>query len=360
MKKRKNILICPLDWGLGHATRMVPIIDLFLEKGAHITIAADNGPLEFLKLRFPNCDFIKLKGFEAKYPKGDNMAFKIALQFPSMLRAAKIARRHLKEIIEKQKIDIVISDNRYELSHKDVYSVFISHQINIQTKGVQTIFKPLINSIINNYVKKFNELWIPDFEGDENLSGILSHKVKPPIDNFFFIGPLSRFSNVEIVDLPKKYDIMAILSGPEPQRSIFEELLEKELLKSGLKCIMLSAKPNLNKQESIKNILKISHLPDKEFAQTIMESELIISRPGYSTLMDLVHFGKKAIFIPTPGQTEQEYLADMLKHKKHYFSQKQSDFDLKSALSENKNFGPLKIHTNNNTLKDRVDFLLNL
>ncbi|PLX04432.1 MAG: glycosyltransferase [Marinilabiliales bacterium] len=360
MKKQKKILICPLDWGLGHATRMVPVIDLLLEKGAHITIAADNGPLEFLKLRFPNCDFIKLKGFEAKYPKGKNMAFKMAMQFPAMIKAAKMAKIQLEEIIEKHKIDVVISDNRYELSTENAYSVFMTHQLNIQVKGIQSIFKPLINSIINGYIRKYNELWIPDFEGEENLSGILSHSVKPPIDNYFFIGPLSRFSTFELKKLPKKYDIMAILSGPEPQRSIFEKLLEKELLNSGLKCIMLSAKPNLNKQLNIKNILKVSHLPDNEFAQTIMESELIISRPGYSTIMDLAHFGKRAIFIPTPGQTEQEYLADTLKQKKHYFSQKQSDFDLTAALSENKSFKPIKLRTSNNILKERVDFLVNL
>jgi len=360
LKKQKKILICPLDWGLGHATRMVPVIELILSKGALVTIAADNGPLEFLKLRFPNCDFIKLKGFEAKYPKGDNMAFKMAMQFPAMIRAARKAKNQLEEIIEKHKIDVVISDNRYELSTENAYSIFITHQLNIQAKGIQSIFKPLINTIINAYIKKYNELWIPDFEGDENLSGNLSHKVKPPIDNYFFIGPLSRFSNVVIKELPKKYDIMAILSGPEPQRSIFEKLLEKELLNSGLKCIILSAKPSLNKQENIKNILKVSHLPDNEFAQTIMESELIISRPGYSTIIDLIHFGKRAIFIPTPGQTEQEYLADRLKLKKHYFSQKQFDFDLTSALSENKNYKPLKFHANANTLNERVDYILNL
>lgn len=360
MKKRKNILICPLDWGLGHATRIVPIIELFQKKGANIIIAADNTPLDFLKQRFPACIFITLKGFEAKYPKGDNMAFKIALQFPKMIRAAKSAKQHLNEIIKEHKIDIVISDNRYELSSKKVYSIFMSHQLNIQATGLQKLFKPLINIIVNRYINKYDELWIPDFEGNKNLSGKLSHNIKPPLDNHHFIGILSRFSNFEVDEKTPKYEIMAIVSGPEPQRSILENKLENELLKSGLKSILLCAKPNINTREEIDNLTKVSHMDDKEFAHTIMESKLIISRPGYSTIMDLVHFGKNAIFIPTPGQTEQEYLADMLKQKKHYFSQKQSDFDLTSALSENKNYKPLKFHTNANTLNDRVNYILNL
>ncbi|PLX07939.1 MAG: glycosyltransferase [Marinilabiliales bacterium] len=349
-----------MDWGLGHATRIVPIIDILISQGANIIIAADNSPLEFLKLRFPKCIFITLKGYETKYPKGDNMALKLAMQFPSMIKAAKKAKIQLEEIIEKHKIDVVISDNRYELSTENAYSIFITHQLNIQAKGIQSAFKPLINLIINGYIKKYNELWIPDFKGDENLSGILSHEIKPPIDNFFFIGPLSRFSTFELQEVPKKYDIMAILSGPEPQRSIFEKLLEKELLNSGLKSIMLSAKPNLNKQENIKNILKVSHLPDKEFAQTIMESELIISRPGYSTIMDLVHFGKRAIFIPTPGQTEQEYLSEDLMKNNYYYYQKQDRLDLKTAFGNSRNYNPLKMNNDFKTLYERITFLLNL
>ena len=358
MKHKKNILVCPLDWGLGHATRIVPIIEMFLHKGANVIIAADNAPFEYLKQRFENCSFIKLPGFVPKYPKGKSMALKMAMQFPEMKNQAVKANKLLQDIIDKRKIDIVVSDNRYELYSPKAYSIFVSHQINIKTVGLQKLVSPFISWQANSYIKKFDELWIPDFKENSNLSGNLSHGVKMPIREFSFIGPLSRFSNVNIAHRKNEFDVMVILSGPEPQRSILEDKLEKQLLKTNLKTVFLLGKPDSNTSETKKNILKVPHLQDKEFAQMIVNSELIISRPGYSTIMDLVVFGKQAVFIPTPGQTEQEYLANRLEKQGSYFYQQQDEVDVEKAIEKSKQYRPIKLNNSFDVLDKRIGMLL--
>jgi uncharacterized protein (TIGR00661 family) len=358
LKKAKNILVCPLDWGLGHATRIVPIVDMLISKGAKVIIAADNSPMDFLKQRFANCEFVKLPGFEPKYPKGNQMALKMALQYPAMIKSATKAKKVLNSIVENRSVDIIISDNRYENFHPKTYSIIISHQINIRTNGIQNIFNPFINRKIKNYLRKFDELWIPDIEGSGNLSGKLSHGTRIPNRNYYYIGPLSRFAKYADDKIPIKNDLMVILSGPEPQRSIFERKVESQILKTGLKTIILSAKPASSKIEENNNILKLPHLPDKEFAKTILESEIIISRPGYSTLMDLANFGKKAIFIPTPGQTEQEYIAERLGKNKNYPWQKQAVLDLSKAIKEISKYKAIKLKNDFNLLENRIDFLI--
>jgi len=358
MKYKKNVLICPLDWGLGHATRMVPVIEMFLQKGALVTIAADNAAFEFLKLRFSKCDFVKLPGFVPKYPKGKSMALKMALQFLEMKKQANKANKLLQEIISKNKIDIVVSDNRYELYSKNAYSLFITHQLNIKTVGLQKLLSPFIKWQINTYFKKFDELWIPDFEQSPTLAGDLSHKLKMPIKNSLFIGPLSRFSGLTEEIKEKEFDVMVILSGPEPQRSILEDKLENQLLKTNLKTVFLLGKPDLKNFETKDNILKIPHLADKEFARMIAKSEIIISRPGYSTIMDLVVFGKEAIFIPTPGQTEQEYLAGKLEKQGSYYFQKQDAIDVKLAIEKSKQYTAIKLNNSFEVLGERISSLM--
>jgi len=158
LKNQKNILVCPLDWGLGHASRMVAVIELLLIKGANVIIGADNGPLEFLKQRFENCEFVKLSGFVPKYPKTKAMALKMALQFPQMKRQAKLSNKRLQKIIKEKKIDIVISDNRYELYSTEAYSVILTHQIKIRTTGLQKLFAAFIKLQLHSYIKKYDEL----------------------------------------------------------------------------------------------------------------------------------------------------------------------------------------------------------
>ncbi|OQX80049.1 MAG: hypothetical protein B6D61_02530, partial [Bacteroidetes bacterium 4484_249] len=313
MQKKPNILVCPLDWGIGHATRCVPVINELLIQNANVIIGADNRPLAFLKQEFPNLQFIKFSGYKFSYPEKGSMALKMALSAPNFLFEIKKENKVLDKLIDKYNIDAVISDNRFGLYTKRIPCVFMTHQIMIKSSSGLKFLEPLLYRINKSFISKYSECWIPDFADELNLSGDLAHK-KPLPRNSFYIGPLSRFKNSISENLRNKktkgfaYDFLVMLSGPEPQRTILEKRITKQLDKSELKGAIVSGKPETDEKHTLNENTEVySHLETSKLKQLIIDSEIIISRPGYSTIMDLAVLGKKAIFIPTPGQTEQEY-----------------------------------------------------
>ena len=358
MPPQKTILVCPLDWGLGHATRMVPVIQLLLDKGAKVIIGADHRPLSFLMQRFPDCEFVKLPGFTPVYPKDGSMALVMLKSFPQMRAAAHKAHELLQKIIAEKQVDIVISDNRYELHSEKARSIFVTHQLDIATPGITAPAKPIIRGIIKQYIRKYDELWIPDFEEEPNLSGKLSHIKNMPVSHYHFIGPLSRFSLVNAEPRTEKTEILALLSGPEPQRTLLEDLLIRQIAASGKKAVILQGKPEETPEPQTGNIKLLPHLPDAKLAGLIKCAGTIISRPGYSTIMDLAVLGKKAVFIPTPGQTEQKYLAERFKNKKIFYSEPQKSFDLHRALKEQEKYKGLSMDLHFGGLKERIRSVL--
>lgn len=317
------------------------------------------GPLAFLRQRFPGCESVVMPGFTIHYPKNGAMALAMLKAYPAMMRHATKSKELLKNIISEKKIDVVISDNRYELTDSRTYNILITHQLKIQTPGILNLASPFILKKINSYIKNFNETWIPDFEGENNLSGKLSHFKNFPDKNFYFIGPLSRFALLPQVEKEKKNDLLILLSGPEPQRSILEKKLIGQAQEIGLKTIVLQGKPGLSEAHQEKNVQIIPHLPDDELAGLIKSSKTVICRSGYSTIMDLAVLGSKAVLIPTPGQTEQEYLADKFYSEKIFYSEKQNNFNLSRAIEMSEGFSGVTINWNNSFLKERVEKLNN-
>ena len=366
LKKKTNILVCPLDWGIGHATRCVPVINELLKQNTNVIIGADNRPLAFLKQEFPHLQFIKFPGYKFSYPLKGSMALKMALSVPNILLEIKKENKTLDKLINEFNIDAVISDNRFGLYSKKVPCVFITHQIMIKTSSGLKFLEPVLYRINKSFISKYSECWIPDFADELNLSGDLSHK-KPLPPNSFYVGPLSRFGNsFSENENPQnrkefKNDFFVILSGPEPQRTILEKKILVELQNSKLEGVIVSGKPEKAEQININKNIKIhSHLATDKFKQLLIDSDVIISRPGYSTIMDLVALGKKAVFIPTPGQTEQEYLADYFFEKKVYFKMDQDKFELNEAIKNSKNFKGIRLNYDNSILKFRVDNLISL
>jgi uncharacterized protein (TIGR00661 family) len=352
MKQPQRILICPLDWGLGHATRCIPVINAFLSKNAEVIIAADGRPYELLKKEFPQLTFVRLKGYDISYSLG-NMALQMVLSIPKILKGIKAENKALQKIINELKINVVISDNRYGCWGRTTRNIFITHQLMIKSPFGETI----LNRIVLSYLRNFNECWIPDHEGKENLTGDLSHKYALP-ERTYFIGPLSRF-NKETIKPEPTFELMAIVSGPEPQRSIFEELILRELINSGLKSLLVKGVPEENETTLHNGNVKITnHLGAEEMRKAIINSEIIISRSGYSTIMDLAALEKKVIFIPTPGQTEQEYLAKYFSKKNTASFQKQSEFDLMKALKESEKYSGFKSLPGSNELLKRIGIIL--
>ena len=321
---KKNILICPLNWGLGHATRCVPIIRALIESGLNPIIAADKAPLAFLQKEFPNLKFITLPGFEPTYSKHNSQVFKLLKSIPNALMNFKKEHQEIEKIVDEYKIDTIISDNRFGCWSKKVYSIYITHQLNIQVPKFFKWTSPIVNFLHKNYIKKYNELWIPDVENSSSLSGVLSHPANVKIKTKY-IGFLSRFSS-EPKDNTKSIDYLVILSGPEPQRTIFEDIIIRQASDIKGCIVILRAKPNEDSipENTPENITFFNHVDDDTFTQ------IILCRGGYSSLMDLIFLNRNAYLVPTPGQTEQEYLAEYLTKEGLFNYCKQKDFELKN------------------------------
>ncbi|WP_375238309.1 glycosyltransferase [Aurantibacter sp.] len=302
---KKRILVAPLNWGIGHACRCIPIINTLLKLKFNVVIASDGEALLLLQKEFPNLESTELPSYNVTYSES-RKKFKTHLlkQLPKIQKVIKAEYKATQQIIIDFKIDGIISDNRLGVYSSTIYSVFVTHQLKVLS-GSTTWLSSFFH---NRFIKKFNECWIPDFENSPNLSGILSHfssiKVKTPTR---FIGGLSRFQPSKI---KHKYAIMVLLSGPEPQRTLLEEKLLVELNKCSRPVLFVQGKIEINqKTERLKNITTINFLTSKGLEIALNESDLIICRSGYTSIMDLAKLQKKAFFIPTPGQSEQEYLA---------------------------------------------------
>lgn len=329
MKSKKRILVAPLDWGIGHATRCIPIIKQLISRNYEVIIAADGRPMHLLSTEFPDLEMIRFSGYNIKYPKYLPMSISMLLQLPKLIVGIKKEHSMLNQIIEDYNIYGVISDNRYGLYSNKVRTAFITHQLKIQSP----YFSKSIQNFNYKYINKFDACWVMD-DKKNNLAGNLS-KPKTLPNNTTYIGVQSRFEKQET---EKKYDYLAIVSGPEPQRTILEKGFINALKDRPEKSLIVLGKPELNTSEQLGNLTVKSHLNAKDLNTAIAQSELIICRPGYSTVMDLAKLEKKAIFIPTPGQTEQEYLADNFRNSRICYAQNQSDFNFELAIKESESY----------------------
>ncbi|MGZ3854107.1 MAG: glycosyltransferase [Flavisolibacter sp.] len=330
-----NILIAPLDWGLGHATRCIPIINALVRKKCNVFIAGEGKTKALLQAEFPHFSFVDLKGYNIRY-SGSKWAlpFTIARQIPTILSTIQYENERLKVIVKEHNIHGIISDNRYGFYHTAIPSVFLTHQLRIKT-GLGPLADDLLQKLNYRYISHFSQCWIPDNPGKVNLAGELSHPKKQPSVPLKYVGVLSRFCNTA----EHEKHLLVILSGPEPQRTIFEKLLVKQLQEYKGSVILVRGLPNEIKTLQLgADITVFNHLVSKDLNQAMSEASMIISRCGYSTVMDLAVLKKKSVLVPTPGQTEQEYLARHLVKNNFALCIPQQKFRLQQALSLSGNF----------------------
>lgn len=335
--KEKTILIAPLDWGLGHATRCIPLISELCHLGCHVLIGAEGQQAALLHQEFPDILILPLQGYRIKYNHGNKgYALKIARQLPRISRVIRREKEWLKQIVLDYQVDAVISDNRFGLHYPEIPSVIMTHQLHLKSPFSDLIEKNL-QKLNYYFLQKFNACWVVDFDGSENLAGDLSHPEVLPAMELQYLGALSRFEFHS--GEPLKYDLLVLISGPEPQRSIFEKMILDQIRQPAIKAIIVGGKPESPFDHQItENIRHVNHLDSKELNKVFLQSELIISRSGYTTVMDLIKLRKKAILVPTPGQTEQEYLGNYLMKKKYFLTIKQQGFRLSEALQEADHF----------------------
>ncbi|HEX3168100.1 MAG TPA: glycosyltransferase [Chitinophagaceae bacterium] len=341
----KKLLVAPLDWGLGHATRCVPVIRDLLNSHCEVWLAGEGAQEKLLREEFPSLPFLPLKGYRIKYAK-TGFTGKILLQVPSILRSIKEENKWLKEQATNYGFEAVVSDNRYGLYHEKIFSVFITHQLFIKS-SLGKWSEKILQQWNYKFINRFNECWIPDEQGENNLAGELSHPVKLPLIPTKYIGPLSRFArqpadsfaDQKIINEIKDH-LLIILSGPEPQRTILENKVVDEIANYPATATIVRGLPGEKDIIPSTNTIHFyNHLSSEELNSEAMKAEFIISRSGYSTIMDIAALQKKSILIPTPGQTEQEYLANHLMKKQFAFCVDQNNFSVLKNVEEARNFG---------------------
>lgn len=320
---KKKVLIAPLDWGLGHASRCIPIINYLRQKGCEIILASSGEQLKLLKKEFPDIKAIPLKGYGIRYSAHKRFfGAKILWQTPKILLRIRREHAYLQKVIDNYEIDTVISDNRYGLYSKKIPCIFITHQLKI--KAPYRWMEKIIQKINYRFIEKFTACWVPDFIGEKNIAGQLSHPEKFPKTHLKYIGPLSRFRRESSQELLYKY--FFVLSGPEPQRSILERRILNIQNRLEGKILIVRGKPgDENAQKTYDNFTMYDHLDTIQMQQAFLQSQFIISRSGYTTVMELLSLQKKSILIPTPGQTEQEYLAHHLMQQHWCYCCNQND-----------------------------------
>ena len=353
---KHTILFSALDWGLGHTTRSIPILTFLSNKGHALLIAVqpDSASAAILKESFPMATFLDLKGYEIRYAGNPRFfALKIFSQIPKLLAAIRRENRFVRQAIAAHpEIDWIISDNRYGFYHPAIKSIFITHQLRISAPFKW--LEALMQRINYSYITKFQELWIPDFPGSENIGGKLSHPERMPAISTKYIGLLSRLTNTENIELEKlsvnrsaiKY--LFLLSGPEPQRSVLEARLLEIIGALDGPCLLVRGLPATKNTENDLNArliasalqkprsnLEIIEYADRLTLKYLLErAEFVLCRSGYSTIMDLIYLGKKGIYVPTPGQTEQEYLAIRLMQLGWGYSFKQEAVNYEQELRQ--------------------------
>jgi uncharacterized protein (TIGR00661 family) len=306
---QRNILVAPLNWGLGHATRCIPIIKELEKNGFNPIIASDGVALSLLKKEFPHLVALVLPSYQIEYSiKAKNLKWKLLKNSPKILLAVFNERKTVANWVSKYNLCGIISDNRMGVYSKKIPSVYITHQLTVLS-GKTTWLSSRLHRI---FIKNFSECWIPDMKNAINLSGTMGHLRKTTL-RIKYIGILSRF---EKQNLPKKYNLMILLSGPEPQRTMLEEKLIDELQNYNATTIFIKGKVEKEKKiEVVNNITFYNFMQTDQLEKALNESELVLCRSGYTSIMDLAKLNKKAFFIPTSGQYEQEYLA---KRNKRY------------------------------------------
>lgn len=324
-----------LNWGLGHASRSLPLIKNYLDLGHEVICASDGESLTMLRKDLPELMVLELPGYGILYGSRF-MPINMLKHGPGMLRTLRTEHELTLAIVRRHHIDCIISDNRYGCYHHDIPSALITHQLQVFTG--QKLLDVYIRRQIRSWYKNFSEIWIPDQAPPNNITGDLSGTNTYPIPKYY-LGAISELTSTPAKG---KYEAVVVISGPEPQRTHFEQMVIKQLSAIDGKYAIVRGKPDINepvKEEG--NLTIIPYATRAELSSLLNETEIVISRSGYTTLMDLSKTGHKAILCPTPGQYEQVYLADRLNNLGQCVYTRQENLNLPKALADVRHVKPI-------------------
>ena len=312
----KRVIVAPLNWGLGHATRCIPIIKALQKANFTPVIASDGQALEFLNQEFPELESIVLPSYKITY--GKYLKSDLLRKLPTFLKVRKEEKEFLKEYSRTKAVVGIISDNRFGAYLDNIPSVYITHQVNVKAG----IFTSLTSMVNHRIIRKFDECWIPDQKGSL-YSGELSKTTKKL--NQKYIGILSR---IKKTDSEKNIDILIVLSGPEPNRTQLEEKLKAKFRDSDSNVYLIQGKIEDEQKITTQGNLTIINFALSDALENYLNTaKLVVCRSGYSSIMDVISLNKEAILIPTKGQSEQEYLGEYFSKKGRFDCVQEKDLD---------------------------------
>ena len=327
--KNTRILLAPLDWGLGHATRCIPLIRYLQELGCEVVLAADGAVAALLQNEFPDIRIVQLNGYNIRYGKGNSLFLNLLQQLPSIFNNIRHEQQWLQSFLKTEPFDLIISDNRPGFYSTTVPSVYITHQLLIRS-GKGKWMNRLLQRLHTVYIKKFKAVWVPDVDDAVHLAGELSHPAKALVTPVY-LGLLSRMQKVAVAE---QNDVLLLLSGPEPQRTILETKLVQSLHSFNGKAVLVRGLPTETTVLNVPSSVTVyTHLPAQELQEVICASQLVVCRSGYTSVMDLIRLQKKAVLIPTLGQPEQEYLTTHLQSLQLFPSLTQNEASIEKAIA---------------------------
>ncbi len=309
IKLKQNVLIAPLNWGIGHVTRMIPIARYLRSCGVHVYVAASGRALQAFRSEVPDLTYLQWDSFEMRYYRRLPASLAILIQLPKFLFSVWRDHRRLEALLHSMRFDLILADGRYGMWSHRAYCVFVTHQLRIPLPGYLRWASPLVNRWNRWRIGKFRQCWVPDVADIPNLSGELSHNFSVPIP-LRFIGPLSRFAPCP--DATITWDWVCVLSGPEPARSQLEQIIIQQIDKLHGSVLLIRGRPGRQANQIVQTAAgyyQADFLTTNKLQRVLCSARWVICRSGYSTLMDLALCGSKALLIPTPGQPEQRYLA---------------------------------------------------
>jgi uncharacterized protein (TIGR00661 family) len=330
----KKILYAVLHWGLGHATRSVPLMRKELNSGNELYIASSGAAAELLKQAFPNQIHLPLPDYKITYPSA-SLLWNAMQNYPRVRRAIKKENDVVAKYVSQYGIDQIISDNALGAWHKDLPSILISHQLRLP-HPFGSLWDAIVQKRYSAFLQHFSEFWVPDYAGEDNLSGALSHGLTTK-QKIHYVGPQSQLWRKHAQAAGERFDYLFILSGPEPARSQWEhQLLELIPSLPGKVALVRGAPQKSGNSPLAKNMVLYNRINAEQLLGLIQSSKTLICRSGYSSLMDMHLLDRKAILVPTPGQPEQEYLAHYHAGKGQFMAIKQQELRAQTIISLSK------------------------
>jgi predicted glycosyltransferase len=338
-KKKMKVLYSPLEWGMGHASRSIWYIHRLVAEGHEVVLAADGGVRVLLRTVFPSLAMVRLPFCRIRYSRYVPAGWKIFISLPCLWRAVRREHRQVRKIVEGQGYDLIISDHRYGVWHPQIPSELVIHQLWFRLPRRLRFLETYLFRLHLRHLRHFDRIVVPDERTAPGYAGLLSHPPVMPEElrkRVEYRGIFSRFlipAYRREVRVNRIYDVVVVLSGPEPQRSVLEQLLIRRLRKSDWQVLIVRGLPWKRQGATIgSNLRLVSHLPPDRFYTYLKKARYIITRAGYSSVMDLLALGRSALLIPTPGQTEQEYLAEHLSRRGMFVMIRQEE--ARSAMLE--------------------------